>query len=140
MKHLALALAVTGLATPAIAEKPAPASATPLDAQRWKTRPVVLFAPTADDPRLIEARRAIDAARADFDDRDMTLIVVTGDDHPALRARFDVPRKDFAALLIGKDGGEKERADRLETLAPWLNRIDSMPMRLREMRETRTTP
>lgn len=139
MRHLALALL---LATPAVAAepKPEPEAANPLDAHLWETRPVVLFAPTADHPRLVEARRAIDAARPAFDERDMTLIVVTGDAHPALRARFDVPHNAFAALLIGKDGGEKERTDRLETLTAWFDRVDSMPMRIREMREARETP
>lgn len=137
MRSLALALAL--IATPTLAADPEP-PATPLDPLAWKTRPVVLFAPADDHPRLVEARRAIDAARAGFDERDMHLIVVTGDAHAALRKRFGVPRDTFAALLIGKDGGEKERADRLESLTAWFTRIDSMPMRIREMREARPTP
>jgi hypothetical protein len=63
--------------------------------------------------------------------------VVPTDDAAAIRRRFDVPAGATTVVLVGKDGGEKFRADgpvppqRLFTL------IDAMPMRQDEMRAQR---
>ena len=51
----------------------------------------------------------------------------------SLDARFEV-RPGLQVVLVGKDGGVKARADRLD-LDELFRLIDAMPMRLREMRE-----
>ncbi|MEL6844299.1 MAG: DUF4174 domain-containing protein, partial [Bacteroidota bacterium] len=53
-----------------------------------------------------------------------------------LRDRYQVSRKDFVAILIGKDGGRKLRREGNVLEEPDLfPLIDSMPMRQREMRQ-----
>ncbi len=52
-----------------------------------------------------------------------------------LRSTFGVRPDDATAILIGKDGGEKQRQPLGERLDPLLDLIDGMPMRQRETRE-----
>ncbi len=56
-------------------------------------------------------------------------------DATALRAHFGVEDDGFLAVLIGKDGTEKERYDAPVAAAAVFEAIDAMPMRQREMRE-----
>ena len=51
----------------------------------------------------------------------------------ALRERYAVPEGAFAVVLIGKDGGEKERYDKPVQPDVLYEVIDAMPMRRREM-------
>ncbi len=125
-----------------------PAVAVPSpDAQPSSRRPLLLFAPRADDPRLVAQLEAVRATRAAFDARDMLLIVVVAAGPPPpgvdaveaadaarLRERYGVPPDGFAVRLVGKDGGLKRSADAAVDLAPWYALIDTMPMRQREMR------
>lgn len=43
--------------------------------------------------------------------------------------------KDFTFILIGRDGGEKHRADRVVPAKELFGKIDAMPMRKNEVRE-----
>ncbi len=114
-------------------------------------RPLLVFAPTAGDARLVAQRNALDAAADDMMDRDVLLVPVVGAgsdfeaplDAPyivpgaaedeALRKRYGVGPGGFRVLLLGEDGGVKLRSsepvsvDRLNSL------IDSMPTRKLEM-------
>ena len=45
------------------------------------------------------------------------------------------PGKAFTFILVGKDGGEKMRADTVVSLAQLYKTIDAMPMRREEMKE-----
>ncbi len=134
-------LAALLLSAPTLAAAaPAPSAVEKsLDALRWKARPIVLIAPSADDPRLEQARAALWDAAAQVERRDMVARVIITDQHP-LRDRFAVRGQTFAAILVGKDGGEKARVSRLDDLKPWFALVDSMPMRMREMRERGETP
>lgn len=109
-----------------------PAAADPLSSYRWDARPVLVFAPSSEDPRLVEQLTRFEAARPAMEERRIAVIVDTeaGSD---LRRRFGPDT--FTVILVGLDGGEKFRRDgpvQFETLA---KRIDRMPMRRREMRE-----
>jgi hypothetical protein len=112
----------------------------------WERRPLLLFAPTESDPRLIETMRRIEASRCDFVDRDMVLgrIVTEGtstlDGHVVgtnqahrLASEFGIGASSFSVVLIGKDGGEKLRANDVPDLQAIYAVIDGMPMRGREM-------
>lgn len=129
---------------------PRMAAATPdefLDQYLWRSRVLIAFAPSADDPALERQRRTLaDAGEAAADERDLMLVEVTGDvvrtpnggesvrpsAAAALRRRFAAPADRFMAVLVGKDGGTKLvsvepiPADRLFAT------IDAMPMRRRE--------
>lgn len=112
----------------------------------WESRPLVLFAPATADPTLCAALDAVETGLARFAERDMTLVTALPDEvrlgarrrgaraAAELRERFDIDPAAFCAILVGKDGGEKARADRLDDLEAWFALIDAMPMRRAEMR------
>ena len=139
------ALTVVFLVTSAAALGPAQAMAAELSDYRWERRPLLLFAPAENDPRLVEATRRIEASRCDFVDRDVALgrIVTEGtstlDGHVVdtnqarrLRSEFGVGADSFSVVLIGKDGGEKLRIADVPDLQAIYAVIDGMPMRARE--------
>lgn len=122
------------------------ALAAELSDYRWERRPLLLFAPTDSDPRLVETLRRIEAGRCDFIDRDMVLgIVVTAgestldgqvidaDESQRLTEQYAIGEETFSALLIGKDGGEKLRVNEVPDLQTVYAVIDGMAMRTREM-------
>lgn len=121
------------------------AAASELDDYLWNSRPLLLFAPTDNDPRLVETLQRIEASRCDVVDRDMVIgVVVTkdnstldgqpigADESQALKSRFAVGENTFTVLLIGKDGGEKLRVNEVPDLSAIYAVIDGMPMRNRE--------
>ena len=124
---------------------PARAVAAELGDYLWVGRPLLLFAPTDSDPRLVETVRRIEASRCDFVDRDMVLgrIVTQGastlDGHVVgtnqaqrLISKFGISTDSFSVVLIGKDGGEKLRVADVPDLQAIYAVIDGMPMRARE--------
>lgn len=139
------ALTVVLLVTSAAALGPAPAMAAELSDYLWERRPLLLFAPTESDPRLVETMRRIEASRCDFAERDMVLgrILAEGtstldgrvlDTNQAQRlmSKFGISTDSFSVVLIGKDGGEKLRVADVPDLQAIYNVIDGMPMRARE--------
>ena len=138
-------LTVMFLVTGAAALGPAQAMAAELSDYRWESRPLLLFAPTDSDPRLVETMRRIAASRCDFVDRDIVLgrIVTEGtstlDGHVVdptqaqrLVSEFGIGADSFSVVLIGKDGGEKLRVAGIPDLQAIYAVIDGMPMRARE--------
>jgi hypothetical protein len=124
----------------------APAMATDLGDYRWESRPLLVFAPKGDDPRLVETLSRIEATRCDFTGRDMVLGVMvpegnsTLDGHAVdaeqarrLANQFAIGDDAFSVVLIGKDGGEKLRIDDVPDLRTIYAVVDGMPMRSREM-------
>jgi hypothetical protein len=143
-------LTVICLATSAAARGPTQAMAAELSDYLWERRPLLLFAPTERDPRLVETMRRIEDSRCDFADRDMVLgrIVTEGtstldghvvDNNQARRflSEFGIGADTFSVVLIGKDGGEKLRVAGVPDLQAIYAVIDGMPMRARE---TSTNP
>jgi hypothetical protein len=133
------------LVTSAAALEPAQAMAAELSDYLWQRRPLLLFAPSESDPRLIETMRRIAASQCDFVDRDMVLgrIVTEGtstlDGNVVDRNRaqmlfsdFGIGADSFSVVLIGKDGGEKLRVADIPDLQSIYAVIDGMPMRARE--------
>jgi len=125
---------------------PAKAVAAELGDYQWERRPLLLFAPTDRDPRLLETLSRIEASRCDFLDRDMVIGLVvregkstldghamTADESQRLAKQYAIGENTFSALLIGKDGGEKLRVDEVPDLQAIYAVIDGMPMRSREM-------
>ena len=124
----------------------APAMAAELGDYLWARRPLLVFAPTDSDPRLVETLRRIEASPCDFADRDMVLgVIVTegastldgqavGEDQvQRLTTGYGIGANSFSVVLIGKDGGEKLRVSGVPDLQAIYAVIDGMPMRGREM-------
>lgn len=121
------------------------AAADALGDYRWEQRPLLVFAPTGSDPRLVEMLRRIEATRCDFASRDMVLgqLVTEGtstldghvigpDESRQLANQYAIGDDAFSVLLIGKDGGEKLRVNAVPDLQAIYAVIDGMPMRSRE--------
>ena len=111
-----------------------PADMADLNEFRWKKRPVLVFADSADDPAFIEQ---MDLLRAQLNELETRDVVILTDTDPAARQPLRLRRRPrgFMLVLVGKDGGIKLRKP-----FPWSVRevsrsIDKMPMRQREIRE-----
>lgn len=122
----------------------APQPAQTVQAMRWEERVLVVFAPSGSDPDLAAQRRRIAAQHSGFSERDLRVVEVVGesvsgarDYAPRMRSRYRIAPGEFAALLIGKDGAVKLRANRPIDTATLFDTIDAMPMRQREMASTR---
>lgn len=139
-------LALVGLATTLIAglASTAQAADNPLEAERWKTRPLILVAPTANDPQVVKLREELaqPANREAFVERDMVLYTVVAgagsrNDQPlrpeqtwALLKALDARAVQPATLyLVGKDGGIKVREEQEWSLKALFGTVDRMPMR-----------
>ena len=114
-----------------------PADMADLNEFRWKKRPVLVFADSADDPAFIEQ---MDLLRAQLNELETRDVVILTDTDPAARQplRLRMRPRGFMLVLVGKDGGIKLRKP-----FPWSVRevsrsIDKMPIRQREIREGNT--
>ncbi len=110
------------------------ASAGQLDDLRWKARPLVLFAPQAQDPRLTDQMARLRGTGADLKARDMVVLTIVAADDP-LRARLKAPKEGFLMVLVGKDGHVAERWTTPQDPGTIFALIDRMPMRRDEMRQ-----
>ena len=121
--------------------------ANPLVAEQWRTRPLVVVAPSAQHPLLTGLQAQLRQAkwRDAFQEREMVLFTVIGgegrrDGQPLsadqtrglLQALNLTASSPAAVFLIGKDGGIKltEHGDHI-VLASLFALIDTMPMRQR---------
>ncbi len=110
--------------------------AADIDSYLWKARPLVIFAPSQDDPRLVQQLEWLEDRMDEIEERDVVVIVDVQSDEPsALRAQFH-PR-DFQILLIGKDGDVKLRKPFPWNVRELSRAIDKMPMRLQEIQSRR---
>ena len=115
-------------------------------------RPLIVFAPSAQDARVKQQQAILDSAAGDMRERNLLYLPVFTDpagfaaplaapfavlpeaEQAALRKRFGNRPGNFAVVLLGEDGGAKLRSrapvatERLNSL------VDSMPMRQREKR------
>ena len=113
-----------------------PADMADLSEFRWKKRPVLVFADSEDDPAYIEQ---IDLLRAREDAlRERDVVVLTDTDPEARSAlRLKMRPRGFMLVLVGKDGGTKLRKPFPWDVREITRSIDKMPMRQREIRESR---
>ena len=121
-----------------VASLPLVAQAGPDLAQyRDKNRVLLIFAPSARDPRWQRQAALLRRSEAEFTDRELLRFDVFASGpkaDPALRARFHVKAGQFRVLLIGKDGHVAYGGPTPVPLAALTETIDRMPMRREEMR------
>jgi hypothetical protein len=114
-------------------------------------RPLLVFSPSATDPRLARQQSALDEAADDMMDRFVLFIPVLAKstnyhaplDTPyailppkeltAIRTRFEIPENQFTVLLLGEDGAIKLRSTNPVTISRLNSLIDAMPDRKLEM-------
>jgi hypothetical protein len=104
--------------------------ATPLADYRWKNR-LVLWQSASAEFRA-ELVRTWEAVAAECAERDVLVLRI---ETPELREAVGVPVGDTVVLLVGKDGGVKERWSRAVAPEEVFALIDEMPMRRAERRE-----
>lgn len=112
---------------------------------KWQKRLILIFSPKKDNPDGTEQLKLLNQAKQGLADRDLVLIPVvennieskkTGNITAAdLRHQFQIESNAFTLILIGKDGGEKYRTDRVTKPTTIFNIIDAMPMRQSEMQQ-----
>jgi len=119
---------------------------TTLAALRDHARPLLIFSPSAGDPRLLEQLKILRAQAGDAAERDLVAIAIPeGGDAPSedkfseaeanrARRRFHIGAGEFLVVLVGKDGGEKLRSPKPIPFEKLRSVIDSMPMRREEMK------
>lgn len=142
---LLTATAAIGLiATPAQAQ-----SAGPLSDLQWKKRVVLLFAKSRSDAGLDKQVDLLREVRPDMSERDIIVMRTAGSEETRavigytslrsgtgrqLRAKYKPSERGLTVILLGKDGGEKQRWNRVVRPEELFQTIDAMPMRQREMR------
>ena len=143
MKTMILATAALGMAADATA------TSGMLDQFRWKNRILVVFA-DSNNASAARQENALLADRAGLAERDMVVLTVRGDavrsvfgsgtDLTAQALRREIkgpPEGEFAAVLIGKDGGQKLRVRDPIVAAELFAVIDTMPMRAAEQQASK---
>lgn len=110
-----------------------------LEPLTWKNRVILVF---TNDTEQYQTR--LQQAKTEIDDRDIAWFIIDGNeiktnyqggvtDAFAATISRQYSALDAAVILIGKDGGVKETGDLL-SLDGLFDEIDSMPMRIREMK------
>ena len=109
-----------------------PGDARDLNDLRWEKRPVLIFAPSRDDPAY---SRQMELLRAQVDalaERDIVVLSDLDADMPSpLRQGFQPG--GFRIVLVGKDGGIKLEQEEVLDPETLFSLIDGMPMRRNEM-------
>ncbi len=118
----------------------------PLQAERWRTRPLVIVVPASSDPLLAQFEHTLrgETVRAAFLEREMVLYTVVAGagrrEQQSLsanqtRALLDAVGVSASSpgtvVLVGKDGGVKVRKGGSVSFDELFATIDQMPMRQR---------
>jgi hypothetical protein len=106
---------------------------------RWKKRVLLVATPTAEQVDFKSQKALLAAKSAELDERDFLVVDAVHDqlsaaDKQFLMKKIGVQAGQFAAVLIGKDGGVKEKSSRPMQPADLFGTVDKMPMRQQEMR------
>ena len=123
---------------------PAVVSGAWFDSVRWQNRLVVF---SGEDENATRQKALALDSRAGHLERNLLVIhleedtatVVVGEttalpESELFRQRFAMPDGAFEVVLVGKDGGVKERRKTVFETQELFGIIDAMPMRMREMR------
>jgi hypothetical protein len=125
-------------------------SSLDLNQYQWKNRLILIFSPSDSDSLFQDANHAITLHEEELLDRDIILFylfekgestVNEASIEPkvvnSLRKTYQIEPGKFTLVLVGKDGGEKLRQQDSFDFQVIFDRIDAMPMRIREMRENK---
>ena len=128
-----------------------------LDTLVGTSRILLVFAPSDQDLRYPQQFALLATHSAEMKQRDLLVLPLLLQSGPAVtpavlgsavgpampdkeatltRHRFHIASKDFVAILVGKDGGEKFHSCRPVSLQQLIQLIDAMPMRQEEMRRS----
>lgn len=134
------ALLLLGLfALTAQTPRPRPLEQT-LRTSRWKKRVLLIAAPNAEQADFKTQKVLLAPQQDALAERDFLVLEVLYDqlsaaDQAFLKQKIGIQPPQFAAVLIGKDGGVKEKSNRPISPADLFGTVDKMPMRRAEMRK-----
>ena len=131
---------LAGLLVVLTAQVPKSASlAQTIRASRWKHRVLLVAAPNAENVDFKLQKALLAANKQELAARDFLVLDVLYDQLPTadklfLTQKIGLNPPAFAAVLIGKDGGVKEKSNRPILPTDLFGTVDKMPMRREEMR------
>lgn len=131
-----------------------PESSRNLGDYTWENRLVLLYAPSAEHFQYRRQLKNLAGHTSGLAERDILILHATGKGEPKIHSaqehlhrlvknetvpeiatKYDIPPTNFSILLIGKDGTKKLQRNRPVEAEAIFERIDSMPMRQREMKD-----
>lgn len=139
MNHTVLLIVALLISTVACAST----SMNPLQKHQWEHRLIVF---TLNQENRKEFEQALKKHQSDLEERDMILVPLgvslehdltvslPPEDQRIILERFDLTVGKTELVLIGKDGGAKEKIDHID-IPYFLRAVDQMPMRQMEMRK-----
>jgi hypothetical protein len=106
---------------------------------RWQKRVLLVAAPSTEQADFNKQKALLAGSQAELAERDFVVLEVLYDqlsaaDKVFITKKIGVQPTQFAAVLIGKDGGVKEKSRRPIPPADLFGTVDKMPMRQQEMR------
>lgn len=104
---------------------------------KWKKRPILVFANSADDPSFVAQLAFLRARTEELVERD---VIVLTDTDPDARAplRLMMRPRGFMLVLVDKEGNVELRKPFPWDVREITRSIDKMPARKREIREGKT--
>lgn len=122
------------LAGPALAQ-----DEDPLAEYLWVARPLVIFAPSPADPRLVQQLEFIEARKPELEARDVVILI---DSDPAARSALRTKLRpfDFQLVLVAKDGKVMLRKPRPWDVRELMRAIDKIPLRKQEIEAQKAMP
>ncbi|MBF9221152.1 DUF4174 domain-containing protein [Hymenobacter ruricola] len=107
---------------------------------RWKKRVLLVAAPNAQQADFQQQQELLASQKAALAERDFLVLPVlyeqlSAADQQFLKREIGVQPPAFAMVLIGKDGGVKEKSSRPMKPENLFGTVDKMPMRRQEMRK-----
>ena len=127
------------------------ASAKSLDPYLWRNRLLIVVAPDASDPEVVEKLAVLKQQTDRLMDRDIRVFQIylhgtsldqeqplSAEDVISLRRELGIEPDSKVLLLIGKDGTVKRRAPMHTSLRDIFIQIDGMPMRRAEIEEKKS--
>lgn len=119
-----------------------------LNPYSWKNRILLVFS-SQEYIQFDQQLNLFSAHQSGMDERDLIVFEVLSDKvsqtqgkeygqnaAEKLRKQYNVDKNDFTVILIGKDGTEKLRQQKVLSIDKLFATIDAMPMRRREMRNS----
>lgn len=112
--------------------QPSPPSAVDLEALKYVSRLLVVFAPAPEDPSFLRQMSLLAEDRGELAERDFVLVVDT--DPAAMSAlRTKLRPSGFTLLVVDKDGKTALRKPRPWSVREIVRAIDKLPSRQSEI-------
>src|SRR5687768_11241251 len=96
-----------------------------------ENRQLFIFGKETHESLVRQQLSLFDSFQRDIKDRDLTIVTVSG--NVEVYKEYKVKSNEYAVILIGKDGSEKMRWNKIALPKEIFSIIDAMPMRKREM-------